>query len=137
MGWVAEQTSVSYSYCITLSMEDDAPEGVGYQLLSRSWRIRSAAPGNDSDVQGPGVIGMYPACAPGAAPFQYCSRTYVSATDGGWMEGEFDMQVLPAALAREIAADPSRWHHPHQLPNPTIVRVAVAPFDLPPVSLLY
>lgn len=124
---------ICYTYRITLSMRPDAPASMSCQLLRRHWRIHDA--GRTTEIAGDGVVGMYPACAPGAPAFTYASCTTMGET-GGWMEGEFEMQLIPRQVAEEIAENNGRQFEPFPVARPTEITINVARFVFPPAQVL-
>lgn len=79
---VPEDGTFVFSYLINMSNEGDAPA----RLLFRHWRIHDAA-GDDSVVDGEGVVGQQPLLEPGAS-HEY--RSYcVLRSPVGYMEGYY------------------------------------------------
>ena len=63
-------------------MEKDVPaeHSGNYQLKTRKWFLRNGL-GKESEVEGPGVIGLYPTLSPGSS-FTYES-CYIEPTPSG------------------------------------------------------
>lgn len=84
--------SYLWAYTIELSMAAEAPDADSCQLESRHWIVEDAD-GAVSEVDGRGVVGMYPVCRPGMPTFAYQSCTTLP-TPSGSMRGTFTMKNL-------------------------------------------
>lgn len=74
-----------FSYHIEMENEGSAPA----QLLFRYWRIHDSV-GEDTEVEGEGVVGEQPSLAPGGA---HRYRSYcVLRSPAGYMEGHYTFQ---------------------------------------------
>jgi len=74
-----------FSYFIEMANEGSAPA----QLLFRFWRIHDSA-GEDTEVEGEGVVGEQPSLEPGGA---HRYRSYcVLRSPAGYMEGYYTFQ---------------------------------------------
>jgi len=120
-----EEGMFVFSYLVSMSNEGDAPA----QLLFRHWLIHDAA-GDDSVVDGEGVVGEQPSLQPGES-HEYRSFC-VLRSPVGYMEGyytfrrpdgrefkveipRFELQgplILPTAGGEAIDEDPNQgWMH--------------------------
>ena len=81
-----------YTYHITMSMADDAPESESCKLMTRHWEINDEN-GEAHVVDGDGVVGYYPVMQPGAK-FSWRSYTTFQTIEGGSMKGHFTMYYL-------------------------------------------
>jgi len=81
-----------WSYSICMSMGTDADAQWKSKLTTRHWVITDGD-GKVDDVQGPGVIGLYPEMKPGCADFKYESCCSLSTSTGN-MRGTFQMKRL-------------------------------------------
>jgi len=89
-----------FSYDIQLANESDRPA----KLLFRHWHIHDAA-GDDTEVDGEGVVGEQPSLEPGDA-HQY--RSYcVLRSPVGYMEGYYTFQRPDG---RQFRVDVPRFH---------------------------
>jgi len=99
-----------FSYTVTMANEGDSTA----QLLFRHWRIHDAA-GEDSVVDGEGVVGEQPVLHPGDS-HEY--RSYcVLRSPVGYMEGHY---TFARADGRRFRVEVPRFHlnGPLVLPNP-------------------
>lgn len=76
-----------YSFAYTIEIENLGPERV--QLLERHWVITDAD-GQQTEVQGPGVVGEQPFISPGKV-FRYQSNVSFN-TPVGFMQGSYTLQ---------------------------------------------
>ena len=81
-----------YTYHITMSMPDDAPESESCKLISRHWEVQDEN-GDEHVVDGDGVVGCFPVMQPGAE-FSWRSYTTFKTMHGGSMQGYFTMYFL-------------------------------------------
>ena len=96
---LADDTFV-FSYDIEMANEGDLPA----QLLFRHWRIHDAA-GDDTEVDGEGVVGQQPFLAPGES---HGYRSYcVLRSPVGYMEGYYTF-VRPDG--RQFRVEVPRFH---------------------------
>lgn len=100
-----------FAYTVSMANESDAPA----QLLFRHWRIHDAA-GDDSTVDGEGVVGQQPVLAPGDS-HEY--RSYcVLRSPVGYMEGHY---TFARQDGKEFRVEVPRFHlsGPIVLPHST------------------
>ena len=101
-----------FSYTISMANESDATA----QLLFRHWRIHDAA-GEDSEVDGEGVVGEQPVLHPGDSHeyHSYC----VLRSPVGYMEGHY---TFARANGDRFRVEVPRFHlnGPLVMPNPAI-----------------
>ena len=74
------------------------------QLTTRHWRIQDER-GRQDEVQGPGVIGLYPQVGPGCEEFQYESCCPL-ATPKGTMRGKFEFQAEGSNEVLDVVVAP-------------------------------
>jgi len=117
--FVPERSSVNppnyfFAYKIIMKMDKSYPKEATCKLTTRHWVIRDANNRND-EVQGPGVIGMYPEMYPGAY-FEYESCCPL-ATPSGRMGGSFQMRVRATGTEFDAVVADYHFNSPAPLPK--------------------
>lgn len=109
-------SSSTYLYLITLSMDASAQRNRS-KLCSRYWKITDEN-GRVEEVEGPGVVGLYPVIGPGDT-FSYSSRCPFN-TPNGTMEGYFVFEDLVTHEQWQCAVPRTYFQFPQTVTDATI-----------------
>ncbi|MDP2438000.1 MAG: ApaG domain [archaeon] len=106
----SDPTRFLWAYQIEFDMPAGLPEDSACRLVSRHWRIEDAN-GVVEEIDGPGVIGLFPTCTPGMDTFKYASCCPLS-TPSGSMRGTFTMTVLSTGQEFQAAVPEMHFYVP-------------------------
>jgi ApaG protein len=86
--WIPEFSQQGYHmFAYNIRMQHTGETDTRARLQARRWRIKSGTE-LEKEVQGPGVIGLYPYMYPGCPPFEYASCCPIR-SNAGSMYGSF------------------------------------------------
>eukprot|EP01114_Cavostelium_apophysatum_P021822 TRINITY_DN7714_c0_g1_i1.p1 TRINITY_DN7714_c0_g1~~TRINITY_DN7714_c0_g1_i1.p1 ORF type:complete len:428 (+),score=63.99 TRINITY_DN7714_c0_g1_i1:76-1359(+) len=116
--FIAEQSDpqaqvFTFAYRIRITMAADMSATDKCQLLGRHWIIKKSADAAAEEVQGPGVIGLYPVVEPGSF-FEYASCCPINSTSGS-MTGTFQMEHKSTARHFDVSVPTFYFSVPTQI----------------------